>query len=445
MTRLRRGVFGWMLFDWANQPFNTLVVTFLFAPWFVAAVAADPVSGQAAWGWAAALAGAASALTAPWLGAVADRAGRRKAWTAAFSVPFVIGCAGLWIAHPGMADPLPVLALYALAYFGSELTLVFVNAMLPDLGPRAEMGRVSGSGWALGYVGGVVSLVIVLGLLAPGPSGGATLLGLAPLFGLDAAGAARATGPLSAVWFAVFALPFFLWTPDAPRGAALGPALRLGWGDLVATLRDARRHRDLLGYLIASMVYRDALAALFAFGGIYAAGVLGWGVTALGAFGVIAATAGALGAWAGGRADMAYGPRPVVIASIWVLIAVSAMVLATGRTQALFLPVAPDSRLPDFVFLIAGAGLGAASGSLQAASRTLLAGLAEGRMAMGQAFGLYALSGRATAFLGPALIAATTTLTGSQRLGVAPVIVLFLAGLALLYRVKSEQTQGQAR
>lgn len=441
---MRRGVFGWMLFDWANQPFHTLVVTFLFAPWFVAQAASDPVSGQAAWGWAAAAAGAASALCAPWLGAVADRTGRRKAWTAAFSLPFVLGCAGLWIAHPGMADPMPVLAFYALAYFGSELTLVFVNAMLPDLGPRSEMGRVSGSGWALGYLGGVVSLVIVLGVLAPGPEG-VTLLGLAPLLGLDAAGAARATGPLSAAWFVVFALPFFLRTPDAPRGVALGPALRLGWGDLRATLRDARRHRNLLGYLIASMVYRDALAALFAFGGIYAAGVLGWGVTALGAFGVIAATAGALGAWAGGRADMAFGPRPVVIASIWVLIAVSAAVLATSRTQALFLPVPPGSRLPDLLFLVAGASLGAASGSLQAASRTLLAQLAEGRMAMGQAFGLYALSGRATAFLGPAAIAATTALTGSQRLGVAPVIVLFLAGLALLYRVKSEQTEGQAR
>lgn len=440
----RRGIFGWMLFDWANQPFHTLVVTFLFAPWFVSRVAADPVAGQEIWGWTAAAAGGAVALAAPWLGAAADRGGRRKAWTAAFSIPFVIGCAGLWTAAPGMADPRPVLAFYALAYFGSEFTLVFTNAMLPEIGPRSETGRISGSGWALGYVGGVVSLVLVLGLFAPGPSGGATLLGLPPLF--DADGAARATGPLSALWFAVFALPFFLWTPDAPRGAPLGAALRLGWGDLGATLRDLRRHRGLFTYLVASMVYRDALAALFAFGGVYAAGVLGWGVTELGAFGVLAAAAGALGAWAGGRADKALGPRPVAIASIWALTAVAAAALATSRESALFFPVAPGSRLPDLVFLAAGAGLGAAGGALQAASRTLLAHLAEGRMAMGQAFGLYALSGRATAFLGPAAIALVTGATGSQRLGAAPVIVLLLVGLALLYRVRrdGEQDEGQA-
>ncbi len=446
--RDRRGVAAWMLFDWANQPFQTLIVTFLFAPYFAARVAADPAAGQALWAATTAVAGASVALLAPVLGAMADETGARKRWVAAFSVPYVLGCAGLWLAAPAAADPTFVLVAFALAYVGSELTLVFTNAMLPDLGPRAALGRISGSGWSIGYLGGLVALILMLTLAAPAPGGTRTLIGIAPIFGLDAAAGepARATGPFSALWYLVFALPFFLFTPDAPARAGLGRALTEGLRALGGTLRTARANRDLVTYLVASMVYRDALAALFAFGGIYAAGVLGWGLFELGVFGIVAASTGALGAWLGGRADSALGPRPVIIVSIWALIAVSAVALMTTREAVLLVPVAAGSRLPDLVFLAAGGLLGAAAGSLQAASRTMLVVQSDGRMASGQAFGLYALSGKATAFIGPALIAVTTAVTGSQRLGVSPVIALFLIGLVLLYLVKTgnEQPRGEA-
>lgn len=435
-----RGVWGWMLFDWANQPFQTLIVTFIFAPYFVAQVVGDPVAGQAAWGTASAIAGVTVALLAPILGAIADRTGARKAWIGWFSLPYLLGCAGLWLAVPGVTPLWPVLACYALAYVGSEFTIQFTNAMLPDLGPRAEIGRISGSGWALGYVGGLVSLVIVLTLLAPAPGGALTLLGIPPILGLDPAlgEPARATGPLSALWYAIFVLPLFLFTPDAtkPRGAT--GAVRAGLTDLRRTLLSLGAHRSLAAFLVASMIYRDALAALFTFGGIYAAGVLGWGLFQLGVFGIVAAGTGALGAWLGGRADRAFGPRPVIVWTIWLLILVCLIVLTTSRASVLFLPVPETSRLPDIVFFLAGALLGAAAGALQAASRTLLVHQAEGRIASAQAFGLFALSGKATAFIGPALIALVTTVTGSQRLGVSPVILLFVIGLGLLSWVRTE-------
>src|SRR5690606_38846156 len=136
--------------------------------------------------------------------------------------------------------------------------------------------------------------------------------------------------------------------------------------------------------------------------------------------------------------DRAFGPRPVITTSIWCLIAVCAVVLLTTRESVLLMPVGPDSRLPDIVFMVAGGLLGAAAGALQAASRTLLVHQAEGRIGPVQAFGLYALSGKVTAFMGPALIAITTALTGSQRLGVSPIIALFLVGLSLLYWVKTD-------
>jgi UMF1 family MFS transporter len=431
-----------MLLDWANQPFQTLITTFVFAPYFAAVVVGDPVRGQALWGSAAAIGGAAVALLAPVLGAVADRTGAAKAWVLAFSVPYVLGCLGFWLGTPAMAAPGVVLVAFVLAFVGSEFGTVFTNGMLPRLGARGEIGRISGSGWALGYLGGLVSLVVVLLLLVPTPGATTTLLGIPPVLGLDPAAGepARATGPLAAVWYVVFALPFFFWTPDVPARPPAG-ALIGGLRDLAATFRVARAHRSLFAFLLASMIYRDALAALFTFGGIYAAGVLGWGAFELGVFGIVAAAVGTVGAWAGGRADRAWGPRPVIVASVWTLVAVCVVALLTTRTSVLGFGVSPGSRLPDQVFTLAGGVLGAAAGALQAASRTLLVHQAEGRVAPTQAFGLFALSGRATAFVGPALIAAVTALSGSQRLGVSPVILLFLLSLGLLYWVKTDNEQ----
>lgn len=335
-----------------------------------------------------------------------------------------------------------MLVVFTLAYIGSEFGTVFTNAMLPSLGPRSEIGRISGSGWALGYLGGVVSLVVVLVFLVPASGRDVTLIGIPPIFGLDPAAGepARATGPLSALWYVIFAIPFFVHTPDTPARPLAG-AVRAGLADLVGTFRVALRTRAFGGFLLASMLYRDALAALFTFGGIYAAGVLGWGTFQLGIFGIFAATIGALGAWIGGRADRAYGPRPVIAASIWLLVFVCIVVLFTTREHVLGVAMAPGSRVPDAVFMLAGGLLGAAAGALQAASRTRLVHVAEGRVAPDQAFGLFALSGRVTAFIGPAAVAAVTALTSSQRLGVSPIAVLFLIGLALLYWPESDNEQ----
>lgn len=433
-----RAARAWMLFDWANQPFYTLVITFIFAPYFAATFAEDPVAGQAIWA-NLNLAGALTvAALAPLLGAVADQAGPRKPWILSFSALLVIGTLGLWTAAPG-APLWPVAVFFLIAFIGSEFSLIFTNAMLPDLGPRGEIGRISGSGWAMGYAGGVVVLLVVLAFIAPAGGGTDTLLGLPPLFGLDPGlgEPARATGPLTAIWFTIFAIPLFLYTPDVPRRAGLKVAASRGIASLAATLRKLPSHRDLLTYLIAAMVYRDGLAGMFAFGGIYAGGVLGWGIMELGIFGLIAAFTGAIGAFAGGRADRAFGPKPVIVISIFLLILVATVALTTSRAAVVLIPVAAESRLPDLVFFACGGLIGATAGSLQAASRTLLVHLAHGRMPMTEAFGLYALAGKATAFLAPLLIGLATTATGSQALGVSPVIALFALGLGLLYLVKT--------
>jgi UMF1 family MFS transporter len=449
----RRGIWGWMLFDWAQQPFHTLIITFVFAPYFAAAVAPDAAKGQELWGYAAGIGGVLIALSSPVLGAIADASGPRKPWIFIFSVIGVVGCWMLWYAVPAMPDLTWVMVAIVISLVGMEFAAVFNNAMMPDLVPRSELGRLSGSAWGLGYIGGLVSLVIVLGLLAGQPATGKTLLGIDPLFGLDTASREgdRASGPLTAVWYVVFVLPMFLFTPDVKRRPTVAGAVSRGLAELAGTLRRLPGERSYFSFLMSSMFYRDALNALYSFGGIYAAGVLGWSIVQIGIFGILASLTGAVGAWLGGRADQAYGPKAVVSASILILTACCILIISTTKSDVLFMTVVPAgtaSSLPDIIFYVAGALIGAAGASIQAASRTLLVDQVE-RDKVTEAFGLYALSGRATSFLAPLAIAFATGLFASdafglssqdaQRLGVTPIIFLFLLGLILLPFVRSKE------
>src|SRR6201985_74933 len=227
----RSAVISWIFFDWAAQPYFTLITTFVFAPYFATHVAADPASGQSLWGFATAAAGLVIALMSPILGAIADASGRRKPWIAGFGALLVIGSCLMWIGRPGDPSVIPPLLLgYAIASVGVECATVFNNAMMPTLVPPDRIGRLSGTGWATGYVGGILSLILVLGFLAANPGTGRTLFCLTTLFGLDAVmhQGDRITGPLTGIWFIIFVLPMFLLTPDYPAGLPLRAALREG-------------------------------------------------------------------------------------------------------------------------------------------------------------------------------------------------------------------------
>ena len=441
MAADRRRVWGWFFFDWASQPYNTLLLTFIFGP-YVTEVLGDGSAAQAAWGYGVGAAGLAVALAAPILGAIADRSGGRLRFVAAFSVLYVIGAAGLWLATPGGFPLVPVLALFALGLVGMEFATIFTNAMLPDLGPRERLGRISGTGWAFGYLGGLVALVLMLALFAESAATGRTLIGIDPVLGLDpgAREGTRAVGPLTAVWYAVFMIPFFLWVREVrlPAPVPVRQAVRQALPDLAAKLRTLPvRYPSLAAYLAGSMFYRDALNGMYVFGGIYAAGVLGWGVTDVGVFGILAVITGAVFAWIGGRADDRFGPKRVIVVTVAVLALVALAVAFVTRQSVFGLPVGPDSRLPDLAFYVLGAMIGAAGGVLQSASRTMMVRQAiPGRITEG--FGLYALAGKATSFLAPFAIGITTDLTGSQQAGILPLVVLFGIGLALMTRVREE-------
>jgi UMF1 family MFS transporter len=442
MTGERRRIWGWMLFDVAQQPYATLGLTFTFAPYFAAVAAgtyvaqgADPqaagAQAQSLWGTAQTIAGLVIALSAPCLGAYADASGRKAPWIAAFSVVYVICAWSLWLLHPDGNLLLPVLALFWVGFVAGESALNINNAQLPSLATGDRIGRISGSGAALGYWGGVLSLVLMLAFFAQSGDG-PTLLGQPPALGLDMAAqeGTRAVGPFIAIWYVVFIVPFFLWARDPPaprRRPRLPEVLR----DLRANLADVLRRPSLSSFLLGSMLYRDALGALYSFGGIYATLVLGWTVIEIGVFGIVAAVAAALITWMGGLLDQRLGPKPVILASCWALIAVCTVIVGVSREQVFGLPLAEGSRLPDLLFYLCGAVIGGAGGVMYSASRTLMVRHSDPARA-GEAFGLFALTGRATAFLAPALIALCTAITGSTQLGFLPVILLFLVGLWLL-------------
>ncbi len=449
----RKRIWGWWFFDWASQPFHTLLLTFIFSVYFAEiaqrhflTIGGDlrlaGAQAQALWGYGLSATGIVIALGAPVLGAVADSSGRRMPWIRFFSVLYVAGSAGLWFLVPNQPPLVQAVVLFGIGLIGVEFATIFTNALLPGLAPRAEIGRLSGSGYAFGYLGGVLSLVLMLALFQETPSG-KTLIGIDPLFGLDPAAreGTRFVGPFVAVWYAVFMIPFFLWVRE-PRGPRRPLRIGAAMADLWALIRSLRHRRSLAAWLASSMLSRDALNALYGFGGVYAGTVLGWPVFLAGVFGVVSAIAAAIVSWAGGRADRAYGPKPVIIATILILTGVCLVVVGMDRETLFGLalpqnPIFGRLHIPDLVFFGCGALIGGAGGALQAASRTMMVRHTTPARAT-EGFGLYALSGKATAFLAPLLIALVTDASGNQRIGISPLIGLFILSLILLVWVKPE-------
>ena len=392
-----------------------MISTFVFAAYVTRGVAPDPETGTAWWGGATAAAGLGVALLGPVMGAIADRGGRRKPWLAALSLACIGLTAALWTVMPEPAYLLRAAILVALAGMAFELCQAFYNAMLPEVAPHAKLGRVSGWAWGVGYAGGLSCLAISLAFLV-GPE--------TPPFGLDKAAAepVRATAVLVALWFAVFCLPLFLFVPDPPAsGLSAMAAARAGVRQVVRTLRELpARHRPIGRYLLARMFYTDGLNTLFSFGGVYAAGTFGMTFDEILVFGILLNVTAGLGAVGFAWVDDWLGPKPTVLIA---LVATTVLGLTALVVQ------------DKLWFYVVGCALGTFFGPAQAASRSLMAHLAPAHLRT-EMFGLYALSGRITAFAGPALVGWVTYAAGSQRVGMATIIVFLVAGILLLRPLK---------
>ena len=445
---LKKRVHGWMMFDWATQPFFTLGLTFIFGPYF-AVVAAEAflnngmdkdtaaASAQTIWSWGQAIAGIFVAIIGILAGAYADSTGRRMPWIWAASIVFVICTWLLWYMVPDGSTMWSSLIIFSIAFVAAEFAAVFTNAILPSLGPRQEVGKISGNGMALGYIGGILSLFIMLFFFFD--DGGKTFIGLKPGFGLldpDAREGTRAVGPLISIWFIVFMVPFFMWVKEGKAPNRQGDFTQ-SMTELKLSLQGMLKRPSLFSFMGAQMFYRDALNGLYAFGGVYAALVLGWGLTQLGVFGIIGGISAALVTWVSGKYDRKLGPRPVIYFHIWVLIIVSLCIIGMSRTSFYGIALPVDSNLPDIIFYICGAAIGGSGGGIYAASRSMMVRHTN-KARPTEAFGLFALAGKATAFLAPLLIGLFTYWLNDARLGFSPVVGLFILGMLLLRWVQPE-------
>lgn len=414
----RRALVAWVLYDWACTPFATLIVTFVFPAYFARAVVGNEVRGQALWGYVIGGAGIVIAVLSPVLGAIADAGGRRKPWLLAFSSLCIVASALLWFVQPIRTFVGLAIFLVAVGDIGFASATVFNNAMLPDLVPEERVGRMSGWAWGLGYIGGLVALLLALfGFMQQ------------HFVWLDRGCAEhiRIVGPLVAVWFGLFMCPLFVWTPDrAGSGLNVVATIHRGLASLKVSLTGLVAQGNIARFLVAQMLYADALVAIFALGGIYAAGAFGMTIMQVTAFGILLNISAGLGAFGFAWVDDWIGSRRTILIALGGLLVTASMaVLIHDRMW----------------FWIVGAALGLFVGPAQAASRSLMARLAPKGQET-EYFGLFALSGRATAFLGPALVGVVTSISGSQRVGLASLVILLAAGAALLRRV-SEPRKNQ--
>ena len=404
---------------------------------------AAKAAAQSYWAFGLFVASLAILVLAPILGAIADGTGKRLIWVWFFSAVYIVSAWALWYVAPGgeIGTLRWAMFFFGLAFLSMEFATIFTNALMPSLSEGDDLGKISGSGFAFGYLGGLIALFIMLLFFAEGGSG-TTLLGQDPAFGLDpeAREGTRAVGPFSALWYLVFMLPFVLWVkePKVPAGRVHLGAAMTSVGDFI---RGLRFRRSLAAYLGSSLFYRDALNGLYTFGGIYASNVLGWEVKQIGIFGIVSGATAVLTSWAAGKLDTQRGPKPVIFWSIVVLLVVCTIVVGMDREQIWGVPLDSASSTPDIIFFICGALIGGAGGPLQSSSRTMLLRHTTPERAT-EAFGMFALSGKVASFLTPGLIAVATWFSQSARIGIAPVILLFLIALILLLWVNPKGERG---
>lgn len=445
-----RGAWSWALFEWARNPWVLLGTIYVFAPYVSNVVIGDPIQGQTLIsGWHK-TAGIIIAITAPFLGAATDRMGRRKPLLALCVAVLALSIIAQWWALPG-EDGLPLWAL-GLAVTVSGVAFVYTevlhNAMLTRAAPPPVLSYVSGLGLSLGNAASVLLLLFVLVTIALPGQMDLPLIPDAPMFGLDPAAyePSRIVTLLCAGWLILFVIPLFLYTPDlTTTGERFGDAMKHGVGNVWRTIRKLRDYRNVALFLIARMLYADGKTAILIFSGIYAAGTMGWGLVEMLAYGIILTIFAVLGGLIGGWLDGVIGPKRAVVIEIGVtFVCLIAMVSMTSSSMLFFIPVDPEavvwnsplfSTAPELGYMGFAILIAIAITAAYASSRTLMARLAPVGME-GEVFGLYALAGSATAWLGPLLVEHFTAAYASQRAGFASIAILLIVGFALLLFVK---------
>jgi UMF1 family MFS transporter len=443
--RIDRGAFGWALYEAARNPWVIVCIIYVFAPYVATTVIGDPVEGQAQIADLNKWSGLIAAFVAPILGAAADRAGGRKAPLAVVTAIMATAMVLCWFVAPGpTAWTWFPLLLVVSGLFG--LNEALHNSMLPGATTPRLVPHVSGLGLALGNAAGLLILIFTLIFLAFPGHVDWSFIPAAPAFGLDpgAFEPQRIVPVICGVWFALLAIPLMLWTPDTERGEPWGQAIRNGLGSVIATLRKLNTLGSVGRFLVARMLYADAKTAILVIGGVYVAGVMKWGLIEMTIYGIVLSSLAVLGGFVGGWLDDAVGPKRAIMIEIAATCASLVGMVSIDRETMFFQPMAPVNvwdapyfaTLQELTLLGVVCVLAVFITAAYASSRTLMTRLSPPNM-VGELFGLYALAGSATSWLGPLLVSAVTRATQSQQIGFASIAVLLVAGFVVLLGVRA--------
>ena len=409
------------MYDFANSAFTTLVVTFIYATYFTEAIAEDSNTGTFYWSLGVGISAILVALVSPYAGAIADQGGYRKRFLLLSTILGVAATIVLFFPLPGQVYF--ALITFVIGNFAFEIGLVFYNAFLPELAPQEKIGRVSGFAWGLGYLGGLLCLVIALVTV---------VMPEEPMFGLSKENGEyiRATNLLVAGWYALFSIPLFVMVKEEKREklAFSRELFSKATDQFVNTFHEIRNYRDIFRMLVARIFYNDGLVTIIAFGAIYAVGTFGFSTQDTLIFGIVLNVSAGLGAIGFGYLDDKLGGKTTIqITNIGLIAASLLAVFAQSATG----------------FWVAGVVVGLLMGPNQSASRSLM-----GRFIPAdkenEFYGFFAFSGKATSFIGPILLGQITLLFDSQRAGVSVVILLFIIGMIILHGVNEKEGMAAA-
>ena len=420
------------MYDFANQPFTTLVVTFIYGTFFTKVIAENEIVGTMLWSRGITITAIIVALLSPIMGAIADRGGYRKLYLIFWTWVSIIGALILWFPVEGQV--VFALTAFIIGNVGFEMGGVFCNAFLPEITTKKNIGRVSGYGWSFGYVGGLIALAIAL-LLFVNPD--------IPIFNLDKSTHEhiRATNIMVAIWFAIFSIPTFLFVNQEKRPKQkIKPMIIESINQVRNTFRNIRQYKEMTKFLIARLIYNDGLITVFAFGGIYASGTFGFSFQDILIFGIVLNVAAGFGAFLMGFLDdMIGGKTTIQISNVGLIVACIIAVSTPDRDLFnITLPIIGSMLITGkSMFWLSGILIGIFSGPNQSASRSLMARFVP-KDRENEFFGFFAFSGKATAFMGPFLLGVLTQIFESQRYGIAVVILFLIVGFLLLRSVDED-------
>jgi UMF1 family MFS transporter len=438
---------SWAFYQLASSPYFVIVNIFVFNAYFQKHVVGDNVQGQVIWGYTQASAGILIPILAPILGALADAYGPRKPGVVIFSLLAIPAMAALWFVTPGQIAL--GFAAVVIAAVAMECAITYHNAMLTSVASDRNIGFISGLAYSFDYIGSVT--VFILWLILPS-------LGIAADDGSFAH--ERLAGPLSILWLVVFSIPLVLFTPDVGRtGLTLVGAVKKGLTKLWNTISRVSHYKNLAGFLVIRAIYADGMSAVFAFLAGYLGGVFGWPTEKIGIYALIVLTVPIFTSFVAGWIDDLIGSkRAIQISLLMFTLAVAGSVGTTPNEYLFLFPVTDalrDQQLPLIGPLLATFGFaqfpeqislafsivgGAFVGPVLASSRTMVARLAPHSM-ISETYGLYTLTGKATAFAAPFLVAVVTSTTQNQRTGFAAILVFLVLGLVGLFWVKEERAE----